>query len=145
MRLYAEKTVWQSDSHIHRNKSRRSLSKIEPWPFVSKHGARELADDLVVNDKSTGYPSGLLNVFNAAMQKCPSISLDSTIMEGQPCIAGTRIPVRSVLRVIEHYGSIGEAIKCYPHLTTEQVKDALYFSQILLELPGGIDEPTITS
>ena len=68
-----------------------------------------------------------------------SISIDPDIMEGQPCVTGTRIPVRAVLRAIEHYESLDGAIMCYPHLTKEQVKDVLYFSQVLLE-PRGIDE-----
>ena len=61
-------------------------------------------------------------------------------MEGQPCISGTRIPVRAVLRAIEYYESLDGAIRCYPHLTKSQVKDALYFSQVLLEPQSGIDE-----
>ena len=74
------------------------------------------------------------------MLRRPSISMDVEIMQGQPCIFGTRIPVRSVLRALEQYGSVIGVKNCYPHLTTEQVGDALYFSQIVLELPSGIDE-----
>jgi uncharacterized protein (DUF433 family) len=66
--------------------------------------------------------------------------MDPAIMNGQPCIVGTRIPVHSVLRAIEHYGSLDAAIKCYPHLTMAQVKDALYFAEAVLEPIGGIDE-----
>lgn len=91
------------------------------------------------------YPPAMLEAFKVAMKKSPSVSVNADIMDGQPCIAGTRIPVRAVLRVIEHYGSLDEAIRCYPHLTKDQVKDALYFSQALLELPNGIDETPIAS
>jgi uncharacterized protein (DUF433 family) len=63
-------------------------------------------------------------------------------MEGQPCIAGTRIPVRAVLRALEQYGSVHDVRTCYPSLTTEQIEDALYFSQVVLELPSGLDETT---
>jgi uncharacterized protein (DUF433 family) len=28
----------------------------------------------------------------------------------------------------------------YPQLNSQQVKDALYFSQVILEIPSGIDE-----
>lgn len=39
---------------------------------------------------------------------------------------------RHVLR-IEYDGSIESVIECYPHLTAQQVKDALFFCQALLE------------
>jgi uncharacterized protein (DUF433 family) len=65
--------------------------------------------------------------------RCPSISIDDEIMDGQPCIEGTRIPVRSVIRAVELYGSIDGAVKCYPHLNAQHIKDALYFTQIVLE------------
>jgi uncharacterized protein (DUF433 family) len=80
-----------------------------------------------------------------AAKETPTISINPNIMEGRPCIAGTRIPVRAVLRVIEQYGSVDEAVRCYPHLTAEQVKDALYFSEMILEPPSGIDETAIAS
>ena len=78
--------------------------------------------------------------FEDAMRRCPTISVDEEIMDGQPCIAKTRIPVRAVLRALEQYGSIDEVRRCYPHLTKDQVEDALYFSQIVLELPGGLED-----
>jgi uncharacterized protein (DUF433 family) len=88
----------------------------------------------------SGYPDAILKLFEDAIMRCPSsISIDVDVMEGQPCIAGTRIPVRSVLRAVEHYGSIEGAIRCYPDLTTQQVQDALFFSQVLLEASRGID------
>ena len=80
------------------------------------------------------------------MKRCPSsISIDSNVMDGQPCVAGTRIPVRSVLRAIEHYGSIEGAVECYPNLTTQQVQDALFFSQVILELSSGFDESSVVT
>jgi len=91
-------------------------------------------------DHASEYAQSTIKIFEKAMIRCPSISMDVEIMQGQPCIFGTRIPVRSVLRALEQYGSVVEVKNCYPHLTTEQVGDALYFSQIVLELPSGIDE-----
>jgi uncharacterized protein (DUF433 family) len=91
------------------------------------------------------YSQYAANIFSEASRQCPTISMDDGIMEGQPCLAGTRIPVRSVLRSLELYGSIDGVIKCYPHLNSEQVKDALYFSQLILEQPSGIDELAITA
>jgi uncharacterized protein (DUF433 family) len=91
-----------------------------------------------------GYPQALLSAFERAARESPSVSINPAIMDGQPCIAGTRIPVHSVLRAIEHYGSLEAAVKCYPHLTIPQVKDALYFAQTVLEPADGIETETTT-
>jgi uncharacterized protein (DUF433 family) len=66
-------------------------------------------------------------------------------MDGKPCIVGTRVPVASVLRAIEQYGSVDGAVMCYPHISAEQVKDALYFTQLVLESPDGINEIAVAS
>ena len=90
-------------------------------------------------------PTELLIAFERAAREAPSVSMDPHILEGQPCIAGTRIPVHSVLRAIEHYGSLDAAVKCYPHLTIPQVKDALYFAQVVLEPADGIESTPTAS
>ena len=89
------------------------------------------------------YPEALEKLFARAIERCPSISVDKDIMQGQPCIFGTRIPVRSVLRVLEHSASADAVKESFPHLTTQQVEDVLYFSQLILELPSGVDETAI--
>lgn len=57
------------------------------------------------------------------------IWIDPDRQEGLPCIKGTRVPVHLVLRAIEQTGSIAGALRSYPQLTEQQVKDALYFAQ----------------
>ena len=83
--------------------------------------------------------------FERAAAEAPSVSMDPDILDGQPCIAGTRIPVHSVLRAIEHYGSLDAAVKCYPQLTIPQVKDALYFAQVVLEPADGVESTPTAS
>lgn len=85
---------------------------------------------LIGKDASNAcYSQYVTNIFRAASRQCPTISIDDDIMEGQPCLVGTRIPVRSVLRSLEFYGSIDEVIKCYPHLDREQIQRcALFFT-----------------
>ena len=92
-----------------------------------------------------GYSKELLTVFERAAQEAPWVSIDPDILDGQPCIAGTRIPVHSVLRAIEHYGSLEAAVECYPHLTIPRVKDALYFAQVVLEPVDGIESTPTSS
>ena len=140
MKLKTDKILFRTFPHTHHGYSRQSRS--EGW---GRRGPKELKDrdDLSGCEDESSYPAGLLTRLQDAAKKCPSVLLDADIMDGQPCIAGTRIPVRAVLRVIEHYGSLDEAVRCYPQLTTEHVKDALYFSQLVLELPSGLDEDTL--
>ena len=57
------------------------------------------------------------------------IWIDPDRQEGLPCIKGTRVPVHLVLRAIEQTGSIAGALRSYPQLTEQQVKDVLYFAQ----------------
>jgi len=58
---------------------------------------------------------------------------DPNRQDGAPCIKGTRVTVKLVLWAIEQTGSIEGALKSYPHLTEQQVKDALYYAQELLD------------
>jgi len=127
---------WQNP-HVHRRLGQRH-AKLEGWPSPKSH--RVVAGEQLRREFVSEYPDTTLGLLEQAMARCPSISMDVKIMQGQPCILGTRIPVRSVLRALEQYGSITEVKRCYPHLTTDQIEDALYFSQIILELPSGLDK-----
>jgi uncharacterized protein (DUF433 family) len=93
----------------------------------------------------SGRSKEALTVFERAAREAPWVSMDPDVLDGQPCIAGTRIPVHSILRAIEHYGSLEAAVKCYPHLTIPQVKDALYFAQVVLEPVDGIESTPAAS
>ena len=54
---------------------------------------------------------------------------------GTPRIAGTRVPVYMVVDAVQYYGNLDGALKSYPHLTIEQVRDALSFAGAVLEQP----------
>ena len=141
MILKLTNSAWQNHPHPHDPK-RRCL-KLEGWGRRLKNHSVEFGEQTIAANEDE-YSFQVWQLFNGAARRCPSISVDADIMEGQPCIAGTRIPVRSVLRAVEHYGSIDGARECYPHLTADQVQDALFFSQVILELPLGIDEAPLT-
>lgn len=127
---------WQT---THAHLPRRGPGKMEGWPVSRIHaGECEQLRNQGIGEYSEATERLLIN----AMARCPNISMNTRIMQGQPCILGTRIPVRSVLRAIEQYGSVDAVKGCYPHLTIEQVEEALYFSQIILELPRGRNEAT---
>lgn len=143
MKLRLEKTLSGSHSppHTHRRRSRLSA-----WPPRFRTYTAAEQDVFLFKDDCCSLPQyspTLVSIFEHAIRRCPSISMDAKIMEGQPCISGTRIPVRSVLRALEQYGSIDGAVECYPHLNVQLVKDALYFSQIVLEPPNGIHKTEV--
>ena len=132
---------WQTP-HAHHD-PKRGFAKLEGWGFPRQSRPTEQGEQRD-EELVSRYPDAVLKVFEEAMMRCPSsISMGADVMEGQPCIAGTRIPIRSILRAIEHYGSIDEAVRCYPDLTKEQVQDALFFSQVVLEPSRGIDKTTL--
>lgn len=61
------------------------------------------------------------------------IVIDSAIHFGQPCIAGTRIPVYCVLELVQNNISFEEIItKHYPDITTGDVKACLEYATELV-------------
>jgi uncharacterized protein (DUF433 family) len=145
MKLKIEKTMrWSGARHHHPSPRRQSPDKLW-WPTAKRNYFEMYDHGSTCETAVFGYSDELLAVFERAAKECPSISVNPKILEGQPCIAGTRIPVHSVLRAIEHYGSVDAAVGCYPHLTIPQVKDALYFAQIVLEPVDGINETETAS
>jgi len=74
-------------------------------------------------------------VLERALDAFPSIAMDSDVLSGTPRIAGTRIPVYMVLDAVEFYGTMEGALKSYPDLTKQQIKDAVAFAGAILEHP----------
>jgi uncharacterized protein (DUF433 family) len=97
-------------------------------------GTQRRLDQYVQSISNCRIQSGVSysSVLDRALKLCPSISIDDLRQQGKPCIAGTRIPVHLVLWAVEQHGSVEGVLKSYPDLTTQQVKDALYFSEIVL-------------
>jgi uncharacterized protein (DUF433 family) len=75
------------------------------------------------------------SVLTRAAAKFGCIAIDPETLGGTPRISGTRIPVYMILDAIEHYGELGGALKSYPHLSLEQVKEAVCFAAEVLEQP----------
>jgi uncharacterized protein (DUF433 family) len=132
--------VWRECYARHKDIASKA-PRLKAWRRLSaddRHPNGGMAKDV------SRYPEAVLKSFEDALKRCPTISIHQDIMDGQPCISETRIPVRAVLRTLEQYGSIDAVRTCYPHLTKDQVEDALYFSQIVLELPGDLEDPATT-
>jgi uncharacterized protein (DUF433 family) len=61
------------------------------------------------------------------------ITVDPQIHFGKPCIAGTRIPVQSILELLDEGLSFSEIIRdYYPDLTTEDIRACLQYAIALI-------------
>jgi uncharacterized protein (DUF433 family) len=56
------------------------------------------------------------------------IKIDHQIMGGVPCIAGTRIPVAMVVRMVAAGMSVEEILDQYPQLAEDDIREALRFA-----------------
>ena len=56
------------------------------------------------------------------------ISADPAVMMGKPCIKGTRITVKLILRKLGAGRSFTDLLEAYPQLTEDDVRAALAFA-----------------
>lgn len=56
------------------------------------------------------------------------IKIDHRIMGGLPCLAGTRIPVAMLVRMIAAGTSVDTILEEYPQLTEDDIREALRFA-----------------
>lgn len=70
----------------------------------------------------------------------PRISMDPDICNGRPVIAGTRIPVQTILEFLGAGDSIDEVLEEYPALKREDVFAALLFASRLMSHQYGIQK-----
>jgi uncharacterized protein (DUF433 family) len=126
MKTSAAKTSRICAGQFHANYRRKYEYR---WAVQGQHHTGECAysgKDLTIAFDKVLYKS---------LQGFPLIAMDRDILCGTPRIAGTRVPVYMVLDAVQHYGTLGGALTCYPQLTTEQVKEAVSFAGDVLEQP----------
>jgi uncharacterized protein (DUF433 family) len=58
----------------------------------------------------------------------PHIEINPKIMMGKPIIRGTRITVEQILESLSERNSIDEVLEAHPHLTKDQIHEALSFA-----------------
>ncbi len=61
------------------------------------------------------------------------ITINSAVMNGQPCIRGTRLTVRRVLAALAAYPDRAELMREYPELEEEDIRQTLEFAARYLE------------
>ncbi len=54
------------------------------------------------------------------MKKSAVVTVDPEIMSGEPCFAGTRVPVRALLDYIEGGDTLDEFLEQYPTVSRKQ-------------------------
>jgi uncharacterized protein (DUF433 family) len=61
------------------------------------------------------------------------ISIDPAVMNGQPCVRGTRLTVKRILHILADYKDRGELRKDYPRLEDEDIRQALLYAAASVE------------
>ena len=56
------------------------------------------------------------------------ISIDHQVMGGAACIAGTRIPVATIVSMLAEGSSVSQVVADFPQLTAEAISEALQFA-----------------
>lgn len=67
------------------------------------------------------------------MTRFDRISIDPNIMNGQPCIKGTRLTVKRVLLILAQYPDRSEIAREYPQLRDEDILQALEYAAANLD------------
>lgn len=67
------------------------------------------------------------------MQTFDRITIDSAVMNGQPCIRGLRLTVRRVLSNLALYQDRHELRVEYPELEEEDIRQALHYAAAHLD------------
>jgi len=83
----------------------------------------------------------LLSVVQRELPHFSQIEMTRGVLGGTPRVIGTRIPVSMILDAVRFYGDLAGAIKSYPDLTMDQVKEAVGFSAAVLECRVGAETP----
>lgn len=61
------------------------------------------------------------------------IAIDPAVMNGQPCIRGTRLTVKRVLHILAEYRDPEELRRDYPRLEDEDIRQALLYAAASVE------------
>jgi uncharacterized protein (DUF433 family) len=81
------------------------------------------------------------SVLRREIEEFAEIEMTPGVLGGTPRITGTRIPVSMILDAAQFHGDLKGALKSYPDLTMDQVKQAISFSAAVLECRSGEKKP----
>jgi uncharacterized protein (DUF433 family) len=66
------------------------------------------------------------------MQALDRITIDQSVMNGQPCLRGMRLTVRRVLEIAALYSDAAERKRDYPELEDQDVAQAIRYAALYL-------------
>ena len=61
------------------------------------------------------------------------ISIDPAVMNGQPCVRGTRLTVKRVLHILAENPDRDDIRKDYPRLDEEDIRQVLHYAAARLD------------
>ena len=61
------------------------------------------------------------------------ITIDPKIMVGQPCIRGTRVPVRLILELLAHGAPYAEIFEDYPSVDADDIAACLLYAADVMD------------
>ena len=67
------------------------------------------------------------------MSQLDRITVNPSVLAGQPCIRGMRLPVRRVIEAVALYPNRNELFSEYPELDDEDIRQALTFAAGFLD------------
>jgi len=86
-------------------------------------------------DRQGAFQKRIRFILKECVKKHPSISIEKTIFGGIPHVHELRLSVGDVLSQVYMRGSIKAVVDYYaPHVTEEEIKDAIAFAQDVLEI-----------
>ena len=80
-----------------------------------------------------------MSIQSASTAKASRIVRDPRILGGEPVVAGTRTSVRSIVLAAREEGTIAGVLTWYPHLSADDVADALAYYQRHQRHQGEVD------
>lgn len=108
-------------------------------PRVNTPQGFDVAGALSMLQQSTNGQEIVKQSFRALAERLceehPAIRTDAEILNGTPHIKNTRLSVGKILAKLYVYGNIQSIVDIHePHLSEEQVKDAIAYAQDFLEI-----------
>ena len=67
------------------------------------------------------------------MEKLDRITFNPEVLQGQPCIRGTRLTVRRVVLAVASYADLARVKENYPSLQDEDIRQALQYAAACIE------------
>jgi uncharacterized protein (DUF433 family) len=117
--LMKDLTQWQLEPTLRINALEKAISKQSKRVDIPNTSL-----SVLVNGYRESAKNGLAALYSAE----EAVQISDDVMQGEPCISGTRIPVYVVSAMAEKL-DYGEVLKTYPILKSEQIEHAVIYAK----------------